>query len=367
MFINCLALRNFRNYKELDINLNPNINILYGDNAQGKTNILESLYILSNGKSYRSLKLQELRNWATDKNYFVLKTEVNRQSRKFVVEIRLENDLKSFFVNGVKKTKTSELLEFINVVLFSPENLTLIKGSPSERRKFLDDHLSQLNPQYLHYLKQYEKVLTQRNNLLKSIRGRMASRDSLEIWNEQLWEYGSKIIEKRIDVLKKFSPLIKEIHNQISEGEKLDITYLSSVKLDNLAKIKDSFKKMTDSFLSEEIKRGVTLIGPHRDDLGFFINGRSIQKFGSQGQQRTTVLSLKLTELELLNKEKGDYPILLLDDVMSELDLKRRQYLLGFINDRIQTFITTTNLHSFDEQLLKKSNVLKVNQGTIFK
>ena len=367
MFINCLALKNFRNYKELGISLNPNINILYGDNAQGKTNILESIYILSNGKSHRALKMQELRNWATDKNYFVLKTEVNKHSRKFTIEIRLENDSKGFFVNGVKKTKAAELMDFINVVMFSPEDLTLIKGSPSERRKFLDNHLSQLNPQYLHYLKQYEKVLAQRNNLLKSIRGRMATGDSLDIWNEQLWEYGSKIIEKRIAVLKKFSPLIKEIHFKIAEGEKLDITYLSSIKLDNLANIKESFKKMTTSSVNEEIKRGVTLIGPHRDDLGFFINSRSIQKYGSQGQQRTTVLSLKLTELELLNKEKGEYPILLLDDVMSELDLKRRQYLLRFINDKIQTFITTTNLHSFDEQLLDKSNVMQVNQGTIVK
>lgn len=367
MYIKKISLKNFRNYENLIVEPIQGINILQGNNAQGKTNILEAIYYASFGRTFRTGKVQDLIIW--DNNFFNITFEIFNFSRNISLEIRYDDvNKKNIFVNGVKKNKISDLVSNLKVVLFAPDDLNLIKGNPSERRRFLDSYITQLSPQYYHDLKQYEKVLYQRNTLLKSVRERKSSAEFLQVWDQQLWNYGSRIILKRLETLKKMGPIIKRIHLNLTETEDLEVKYLSSVKINNdisIDNIKKSFEDLTKTLVKEEIRKGVTLTGPHRDDLSFSVNTKSLQTFGSQGQQRTAVLSVKLAEMELIKVEHGIYPILLLDDVMSELDLARRNFLLDFIKEKVQVFITTTNLHSISDTTLKSSKIFRVAGGKI--
>jgi len=355
VYVKKIKLINFRNYINLDIELNKTLNIFVGDNAQGKTNLLESIYICSNGRSYRTSKDKELINLNKTKAYIGLDIEKEQFTKS--VEIKFEKDMKKRIrVNKVELEKVSELIGILNVVIFSPEDLKLVKEGPAERRNFLDIEISQIKPRYKYNLAKYNKILMQRNNLLKS-QPQKISQDLLDIWNTQLSQVGAEIITERVRFIEKLAIISKNIHNKLTgELEELRLEYLPSFNIDglNIQDIQLRMKSILEKNIDIDIQKGSTGIGPHRDDLDIIINGISARIFGSQGQQRTAALSLKLAEVELIKSEIGEYPVLLLDDVFSELDLNRRKYLISTFKD-VQTIITSTD----DIDLEKLYNVGK--------
>lgn len=362
MFIERVALLNFRNYQCLSLEMDKKINLLVGDNAQGKTNILEAIHYAGTFRSHRTNKDAELIKW--DEKYFILKISGANQLGNFVLEIGVNREGKrKIKLNGLEKKKAAEVLGTVKVVLFSPEDLSLVKGSPVIRRRFMDNEISQLSPAYYHYLLNYQKLVSQRNTLLKDIRAKRSSVDNLDIWDPQIVSYGSKIINKRIDILKKIIPLARLIHRKITNGkEELEIKYICNVLDEETPSDLDTaFLDKLVQNRNEDIERAMTTIGPHRDDLSIFINGWEVKSFGSQGQQRTSSLSLKLAELELVKGETGEYPVLLLDDVMSELDEDRRHYLLESVQAKIQTIITATE-RNFP---IDSGKTYKVERGSV--
>lgn len=365
MLFKKLSLKNFRNYLAQDFDLSEGINIFHGENAQGKTNLLEAIYLLCVGKSYRALKDQELIKW--EEHDFFLKGIGEKEKRTLTIEVSFSLlSKKKIKINGQEQKKISSLLGLLKAVIFSPKDLQLIQGAPSERRKFLDMEISQVSPKYHYDLQQYYRSLQQRNNLLKNIRENKQNISILDIWDDQLIELGSKIIEKRQECLRKIAILARLIHRKITiQEESLELKYISSLGEEDSQDIKHIFKKKLVMLRKEEIYRGLTLIGPHRDDFSSFINGIDVKTFCSQGQQRTAVLSLKLAELEFMKSESGEYPLLLLDDVMSELDQVRREHLLKVVRNKIQTFITTTDLKDFSTQFLQEARLFRINKGNI--
>lgn len=361
-----LVLRNFRNYSEKEINFHAAVNVIVGLNAQGKSNLLEAIHYLSIFSSFRNAKDADMVKWGQP--YFFIEGLIKKNSGEYLLSLgyHLENK-KILKVNGNPHKKISDLLGIFNSVVFSPEDLNIVKTGPSARRKYLDREMIQLFPAYFFSLLQYQKILAQRNNLLKEIREKKNKQEMLDIWDVQLTEHGSKIIKKRLDVLKKLAPLARLVHRKITDGEEeLDLCYETMDQTENmknysLEMIQKIFSQQLEKKRQQEIYRGISLTGPHRDDLRLTINGIDVRKFGSQGQQRTTALSLKIAELELAKAETGEYPVLLLDDVMSELDENRRNHLLSFIGNRVQTFITTTDL-DFPQ---KEGIIIKVSQGEI--
>ncbi len=364
MIVEELKLINYRNYKELQLQFHPKLNILVGENAQGKTNVLESLYVSAMGKSFRTSRDQELINMLKENAY--IKTKIKKISNKVDIEIILSNKTnKRIKVNKLSLTRYGDLLGSFNVVLFSPEDLKIIKEGPGERRRFMNDEISQVLPKYYYTLNQYNKILQQRNKILRDYKG---EKFDLDIWDEQLASNGALIMVYRRNFIKRIGILARLMHRKITEElENLEIIYDSNLDIKEDEDQKDiaiKFKKNLQETRDQEIRRGLTLVGPHRDDLIFKINGIDVKNYGSQGQQRTAVLSLKLSELELIKGEVGEYPILLLDDVMSELDKKRQKYLIQNIRN-IQTFITTTTTDLFNPDNLKECKIFKVNQGRI--
>ncbi len=367
MYLSQLYLKNFRNYTQQHLKFNKNINLLIGDNAQGKTNILEAIYLLGTGTSHRTNVDSELINWEQDGLY--IKGELIKQSQDYELDFLLKGKRKTIKVNSNSLKKISDLLGYLNIVIFSPEDLNLVKGSPSYRRKFIDLEISQISSYYKHLLNKYGQVLKQRNNLLKNIRERKSSKEMLEVWDEQLIELGSKVIKKRLESLSKLGILARLMQRKITNGlETLELEYDTKLSIDQNSsekEIKNIFFETLKEKQDKEIDRGITTIGPHRDDISLIVNTIDIRKFGSQGQQRTTALALKLAELEFMKGEIGEYPILLLDDVFSELDLSRRNYLLETIKNKIQTFITSTDLDELDN-LKGDYQILKINNGSVF-
>lgn len=366
MYVESIKLINFRNYKNLDIKLNKNLNIFLGPNAQGKTNLLEAIYISSNGKSYRTSRDRELINMHRDASYIGLKVIKNGFVK--YIEIKFEKDKnKRVRINKVETDKLSELIGQVNVVMFSPEDLNLVKGGPSERRNFLDDEISQIKPRYRHSLNKYNKILFQRNNLLKSIKYNNKDLNMIDVWDCQLVEVGAEIILSRIKFVKKLSEISKHIHTSLTtSSEVLKVKYLSSFEVnthDN-NKIKEQFKNILKENLNKDIEKGNTSFGPHKDDIDILINDMSCRIYGSQGQQRTAALSLKLAEVDLIKEEVGEYPILLLDDVLSELDVNRRKSLVRTFKD-VQTIITSTDDVEVDEIEEKYKSVFLINKGRI--
>lgn len=364
MIVEELKLINYRNYQELQLGFHPKLNILIGENAQGKTNVLESLYLCAIGKSFRSNKDSEMIQ-ILKKNAYI-KTKVKKITDKIQIEILLDRkSSKKMKVNKLSLNKHGDLLGNLNVVLFSPEDLKIVKEGPSERRRFIDNEISQIIPRYYYTLNQYNRVLQQRNKILKDSRGKTID---LEVWNEQLVNYGSPLIIYRRNFVKRIAILAKLMHRRITEGlENLEIQYDSSIKTNDNDKVEDIKKKFLDKLKeSKEIeeRRRLTIVGPHRDDLIFKINELDVRDYGSQGQQRTAVLSLKLAELELMKGEVGEYPILLLDDVMSELDIKRQNYLIQNLKN-VQTFITTTMIKSLNLKENHQYSIFNVSGGRI--
>lgn len=367
MRVASVTLRNFRNYKEESMKPHPSINIITGPNAQGKTNLLEAIFYSLRGRSFRAERDKDVICWQSEQT--VLQTEVEFASRTFVIQWKIREGNKKLLVNGVE-TPRSELDHF-GVVLFCPEDLHLIKGSPQERRHFLDYDVGPLNPTYSRSWRQYARVLTQRNTLLKEIRDRRAAQEMLEVWDEQLYRHGARVILLRLQVLKKLIPVARRIHHELTRGdEELQAKYLSSLVLEpglTEDQIYHIFAAASKKVRSMEIQRCQTLLGPHRDDLSLSINGIEAKTFGSQGQQRTVTLSLKLSQLELWNKEYGEYPVLLLDDVLFELDRNRQSMLLDKVLNRVQTFITTSFTGGIEETIRGAGTLWQVHAGCLTK
>lgn len=357
MYIKSLELKDFRNYDSLSMEFHNGINILYGDNAQGKTNILEAIYICSTTKSHKGSKEKEVIRMGRDESH--LRIFVERDNVIHKVDMHLKkNKSKGVAIDGLPIKKSGELFGLVNIVFFSPEDLSIIKNGPSERRRFIDLELCQLDKVYLHNLANYNKIIVQRNNLLKQISFDRKLLDTLSIWNMQLIEYGSQIIRRRESFIKQLNEIVYDIHKKLSgDKEELKINYEPNVSI-------EEFPVKLASYREKDIALKMTNVGPHRDDISFLNGTVDIRKFGSQGQQRTAALSLKLAEIELVKKMTHDKPILLLDDVLSELDRKRQNYLLNSIDD-IQTIITCTGLEEFVENRMKCDNIYRVIDGTV--
>lgn len=367
MFISRLKLINFRNYSSLDIELHNKLNIFIGNNAQGKTNILESIYLTGFGKSFRTSKDKELIK--ANKNMAYVKVEGEKRHGEVSIELRLWNGKKKEIkTNGLSLTKLSELLGNIYIVIFSPEDLKLIKGGPAERRRFIDREISHVNRKYYYDIMSYNKVLLQRNNLLKNIVYNKKLLKTIDIWDNKLVEFGIKVIFKRIEFINRLNALSRLIHRKITDGrENLEVKYLSNIEVNSKSIYEEAFKDFRTKLekrLETDIKRGYTTVGPHKDDLGIYIDDKDIRIFGSQGQQRTAALSLKLSEIEIIKGEVGEYPILLLDDVMSELDINRQNFLINSLRN-VQTFITITEIPQLMAPLVKEGNIFEISGGRI--
>lgn len=357
MVIKSIELSNFRNYETLNLEFDKGTNILYGDNAQGKTNVLEAIYLSSITKSHKGSKDQDIIKFGESESH--LRTYLEKDEDVYKVDMHLrKNSSKLIAVNGQKLKKAAGLLGLLNVVFFSPEDLSIIKNGPSERRRFIDMELCQLDNFYLYNLNNYNKIVNQRNKLLKDIYTNYSLKDTLDIWDSQLISYGSKIIERRISFINQLNEIIYDIHKRLS-GEKEEIL----IKYEPNIMIEDFERKLKES-QEKDIKIKMTTVGPHRDDICINVNGIDIRKFGSQGQQRTAALSLKLSEIELVKKITKDTPVLLLDDVLSELDSNRQKYLLDSIGN-IQTIITCTGLDDFVNDRFEINKVFKVSNGRV--
>lgn len=357
MIVTKLELSNYRNYNSLKLELNSKVNILYGDNAQGKTNVLESMYICSTTKSHRGNKDTELINLSSNEGHIKLHFIKNNRENRIDIHLR-KNKSKGIAINGIPIKKASELFGVFNVILFSPEDLNIIKNGPSERRKFVDMELCQLDKIYVYNLMNYNKVLNQRNQLLKDIYFRPDLKETLDVWDMQLAEYGSKVIKRREEFIKEINEIIKPIHGELT-GNKEEINIIYSKNCDE-----DILYNILTENRERDIKLKSTSIGPHRDDILFFNNGLNVKVYGSQGQKRTAALALKLAEIELVKRLINDTPVLLLDDVLSELDSNRQNHLLKRL-DNIQTIVTCTGLDEFIENRLKIDKVFQVNSGKI--
>lgn len=357
MMIESIELKNYRNYDELHMDFSQGTNILYGDNAQGKTNILEAIYVCATTKSHRGSKDKEIIQFDRDESH--IKLSVRKRDVPYRIDMHLKKKkAKGIAVNGVPIKKASELFGIVNVVFFSPEDLNLIKNGPAERRRFINLELCQLNKLYVHSLVQYNKIVNQRNKLLKDMAFRSDYEETLDIWDMQLTQYGKELIQYRKEFVEQLNGIIGSIHSQLSgKKESLRIYYEPNVTV-------DMFDDTLRRNRQQDLRQKTTLTGPHRDDLRFIINDIDIRRFGSQGQQRTAALSLKLAEIELVKKVVNDYPILLLDDVLSELDNKRQNQLLAGIH-HIQTVITCTGLEDFVNERFQIDKVFRVENGTV--
>ena len=357
MIIKSLKLENYRNYDQLYIEFDNKTNILYGDNAQGKTNILESIYLAGTTKSHKSSKDKEIIQFNKEESH--IRLIINKNEIDYVIDMHLrKSKAKAIAINGMPIKKASELLGMIHIVFFSPEDLNIIKNGPSERRRFIDMELCQLDKFYLYNLSNYNKIVNQRNKLLKDINNKQNLKDTLDIWDSQLCSYGNKIIERRELFVKQLNDIIVSIHKKISGSKEIiKLIYQPDV-------IISEFENKLAINREKDIKQKITSVGPHRDDLVLLINDIDIRKYGSQGQQRTAALSLKLSEIELVKKMTGDTPLLLLDDVLSELDSNRQNYLLNNIGD-IQTIISCTGLDEFINNRFSINKIFKIINGIV--
>lgn len=357
MIIKSIELAHYRNYDSLNMQFDSGTNILYGDNAQGKTNILEAIYVSATTKSHKGSKDKEIVNF--DKDEAHIRTFLEKEGVETRVDMHLrKNKSKGIAIDGQKIKKAADLLGLCNVVFFSPEDLGIIKNGPAERRRFVDMELCQLDNFYLYNLNCYNKIVNQRNKLLKDMYMNPDLKETLGIWDMQLVSFGSKMIERRKLFTEQLNEIIFDIHKRLSGGkEELYIHYEPDVEI-------EEFENKLKLSQDRDIKSKMTSVGPHRDDFSFFVGNVDIRKYGSQGQQRTAALSLKLSEIELVRKIAKNNPVLLLDDVLSELDSNRQNYLLNSIGD-IQTIITCTGLEEFVNNRFNINKVFKVSDGTV--
>lgn len=359
MQIKSIQLQNFRNYESLSMDFSGGVNLLYGDNAQGKTNLLEAVFLAATTKSLRGSKDREIIRLGCGEAHIGASVVSHDFPHRVDIHLR-KNKVKGVAIDGVPIRRSTELLGLIHVIAFCPDDLSMMKNGPSERRRFLDMELCQMDRIYCSNLANYNKVLAQRNNLLKQIGGDMSLKDTVSVWDDQLAKYGSEIIRRRREFVADLAPVVAKKHELLSGGkEQLEIRYAADVNEDDLAdKLKES--------LSHDLFLRATGNGPHRDDVDFSVNGRNVRLYGSQGQQRTTALSLKLAEIELVRASVKESPVLLLDDVLSELDRNRQLQLLSEIRD-IQTIVTCTGMEEFVDRRSTEDSIYYVQEGTVEK
>jgi DNA replication and repair protein recF len=365
-----LQLQNFRNYESVQLEFTDGVHVFIGENAQGKTNLMESIYALAMTKSHRTTNDKELIGW--NKEFATIKGTVEKTTTKTNLELQFSKKGKIAKVNYLEQKRLSSYLGNLNVILFAPENLTLVKGSPQNRRKFVDMELGQMSSLYLYDLVEYNRVLKQRNTYLKQLAIKKKQPDEyLDVLSEMLSELASKIVFHRLDFMKQLEALAIPIHDQLSLGrEKFSVSYQATIPLEDgltPSQMKEIYIDQFKKNQTREADQATTLIGPHRDDLIFYLNEIPVQTYGSQGQQRSTVLSLKLAEIELMKLSTGEYPLLLLDDVLSELDDDRQTHLIKAIENKVQTFITTTSLDGIKQQFINEPVVIPIEKGTILK
>ena len=358
MYIESIKLSNFRNYESLELDFDRGTNIFYGDNAQGKTNILESVYLCGTSKSHKGSKDKEIIRFDQEESHIRMMVRKDEMSYKIDMHLR-KSRAKGVAINGLPIKKARELLGVVNLVFFSPEDLNIIKNGPGERRRFMDSELCQLDKLYLTDLASYNHILNQRNKLLKDLYVQSGLKGTLDAWDMQMINYGKKIIEKRRQFVEELNEIIHGIHRNLTGGiENLDVIYEPSIE-------GAEFENALFRNRERDMKMKMTSVGPHRDDLCLCVNGIDIRKYGSQGQQRTAALSLKLSEIYLVEKIIRDTPVLLLDDVLSELDSSRQTYLLDSIHD-IQTMITCTGLDDFISHQFQINKVFQVISGQVY-
>ncbi|MGM0396148.1 MAG: DNA replication/repair protein RecF [Bacillota bacterium] len=367
MIVEGIRLINFRNYNNVGVSFNPGINILVGKNAQGKTNLLEAIYMCSTGRSFRTNRDKEIINFQKEEAY--IGTQLKIGEREKLTEIKLDkNKTKRIKVNKIELKNYRELDTGLKVVLFSPEDLKLVKEGPSNRRSYLDISISQIKPLYYYNLRRYNKILIQRNNLIKSFRFKGDMSGLLDVFDVQLAKFGALLMLERDNYLKRLLNESKDIHNIITGGkEELHIEYISSVSCgESLRGIEKSLTEALVKNREKDIEIRTTETGPHRDDFKIMINNNDSKTYASQGQQRSLVLTLKLSEVEILYKDTGHYPVLLLDDVYSELDEDRRKYLTKLFS-KMQTFITTTDAVEINGFESKNKEYYYVQEGCLYK
>lgn len=361
MKIDRLELDSFRNYGSLQIDFEEKTNIFYGNNAQGKTNILEAVYLSLTTRSHKKSKDHEMIKFGTDESH--IRVFIEKKGVRHKIDMHLKRKQKKFIaIDGIPARKASELLGLANIIFFSPEDINMIKNGPSERRRFVDMDLSQLDRVYLSCLTDYSKALEQRNKLLKDTAyfGDSGFKDMLDIWDEKLIEYGKKIIERRRDFIEGLSVILKEKNREITgNDEELSCVYEPDVK-------EDDYRDKLNKCRENDIRSGSTSAGPHRDDINFTLNGVDLRKYGSQGQQRTASLSVKLSEIDLIRSRINDSPVLLLDDVLSELDSTRQKCLINSLGG-IQTLITCTGLDEFIKNDFISDSVFYVENASVEK
>ncbi|HEY9724360.1 MAG TPA: DNA replication/repair protein RecF [Oscillatoriaceae cyanobacterium] len=370
MILHHLELQNYRNYAELAVDFKAHKVIFLGNNAQGKTTLLEAINMLATGKSPTATKDADLVRWGTDQA--IIRSEVERELTEMRVDMLIRTSgRRAVRVDGIPQKRLADLFGKVLVVLFRSEDLQLVKGSPSERRDYMDTMLVQVSSTYYQQLHDYNRVVTQRNSLLRAIQDGAARADVLDTWSDQLVVLALAVWRKRLALAEILAPMVQSWHERIAVGtgiarEQLTLRYHASVPLSEVpAEWEDTMRRALAELRPKEIARGQTLVGPHRDDIELLINGRPAKVFGSQGQQRTVVLALKLAELDYVREMAGESPILLLDDVLAELDVRRQNALLDSIGDQVQTFVTSTHLNDFSAAWLEQAAIYQVEGGQL--
>ena len=363
MKITKLKLKNFRNYSDLDIKFNDKLNIIIGNNAQGKTNILEAIYFLSITKS--NLTNNEKNCIKNGAIFTKLEGRIVDNHTKKKLSILMNINGKTLMVNDNEIKKHSEYIGNLKVVIFNPDNIRLIKDAPLNRRKFLNIEISQLSCRYIDVLNEYNIVLKQRNEYLKIIRKGHNNQVYFDILTDKLIDLAVIIYNYRVDFIKRINKYIGDIFNRLADYGNLQVSYTSNILSDENISIRESIRKKIDDVYEKEILNGTTLIGPHRDDFSFKLDDIDLLLYGSQGQQKLAVLALKLAEIDVFYDECGEYPIVLLDDLFSELDIEKRNKVINYLNKDIQTIISTTDLDNIDDKLIKNANIYKIENGVL--
>ena len=369
MYLSELQLNHYRNYESVDVHFSPDTNVLIGENAQGKTNLLEAIYVLALARSHRTNTDRELIQWHED--FATITGLVQRSAGKTPLELVLSQKGKKAKVNHLEQAKLSQYIGQLNVVLFAPEDLNIVKGSPAVRRHFIDMEFGQMSSKYLYNISQYKSILKQRNQYLKQLQRRQA-KDLvyLGVLSDQLAAYGAEVTVARRQFLQQMEKWAQKLHQEITKDrEVLTFKHQSQIPEEQLdqsvEELYQQFQTLYEKQQTREVEQGTTLIGPHRDDVQFLVNDKDVQAFGSQGQQRTTALSVKLAEIDLMKAQTGEYPILLLDDVLSELDDLRQTHLLKTFQNKVQTFLTTTSLENVKKEIIATPRVFTVTNGVV--
>lgn len=363
MVIDKIHLKNYRNYNDICLKLNPKLNIIIGNNAQGKTNLLESIYVLSITKSYFHINDKNLIK--IDKDFSILEADVIKDDSLKNLKIFINNKGKKVLINGKEIKKLSDYISNLKVVIFSPDSIRMLKDGPSVRRKFLNVEISQISEKYIKVLMDYNNLIIQKNEYLKVSTNK--DLNYLDILNEKLSDFGSQIIYYRLKFIEKINYYIDDIFFKITNLKGLKIKYISNIDISfDINTLKENFLNKLKKNFDKELNYKMSLLGPHRDDFIFILNNSNLALYGSQGQNRCAILALKLAEVKIFSILCNDYPILLLDDIFSELDIFKRNNLINYINDDVQTIITTTDINLINNKLIEKASIFEINDGKLF-